>query len=609
MVSVFLNLGGGAFGPAAGYSAGAVHSIAVADFNGDGKADLAVADLDSLNLCVLAGKGDGTFASPVNYAAGDLPQAIAVGDFNGDGRADLAVAMASGSAGVFLSEQTVTATATGVTVLGAGTQNVSASQAGDGNYRPSTSNPIALAGSGISTTLSVSAMPNSVRYGQSHHVVAAISPANAIGISAAEFTALLDGSKVLTLTASGGNLFQITGAALTDLTVGPHMIAVNFAGSSAYLASSATVPLEVTPALPTIIWNPPSSISYGTSLSGLLNATAQSGTVTVPGTFAYTATPSGGTATPVIGATVLLPGTYTLTANFTPTDTTTYQSASASVSLTVGKGVPTVTLVSTSNSVLLANSVTFTATVTPPTSVAPTGSLNFYDGQTLLTTVQLTQGGGSCTTASLALGAHTITAVYSGDANFSSATSPPLTETVEDFTLSVLIPNGQPTSPTVVPGETVNFTIQASTTLGSYFPAAVAFTLSGLPAGATATLTPQSLGAGAGTTNVTLSIHLANQILPSLAGFPWGGRLALAMMGGMILLPFGVKVRKSPRPWRRTLGIGLLLLASALAAGGLTGCGASGTGYFGQRAQNYAVTVTATSGNLSHTTTVNFTLE
>jgi hypothetical protein len=609
VVSVLLNQGGGNFGLAAGYSVGAANSIAVADFNGDGRADLVVGDVEGRNLIVLAGKGDGAFANPVNYAAGDLPQAIAVGDFNGDGRADLAVAMSSGSAAVFLSEQTVTATATGISVLGAGTQDVSASHAGDENYSPSTSNPVALAGSGISTTLSVSSMPSSVKYGQSHHVVAAISPADAIGITAVEFTALLDGSKVLTLTASGGNLFQITGAALANLSVGSHMVTVNFAGSSVYLASSATVPLVVTAVLPTIIWSPPTSIAYGTSLSGILSATAQNGTVTVPGTFAYTATPSGGTPTPVIGATVLLPGTYTLTANFTPTDTTAYQSASASVSLTVGKAAPTAAVVSSSNSVLLTNPVTFTATVTSPTSTAPTGSLNFYDGQTLLTSVPLTQGGGAYTTASLALGAHTITVVYSGDANFSSATSPPLTQTVEDFTLSVLIPTGQPTSPTVLPGGTLNFTIQASTTLGSYFPSAVTFALSGVPGGATATLTPQSLAAGAGSTNVSLSIHLANKILSSMPGFPGEGRLALAMMGGMILLPFGVKVRRSARTWRRSLGIGLLLLAPALAAVGLTGCGASGTGYFAQKVQNYAVTVTATSGNLSHTTTVNFTLE
>ena len=67
-------------------------SVAVGDFNGDGKADLAVANCDSNNVSVLLGNGNGTFQAAVNYAAGTYPSSVAVGDFNGDGKADLAVA-------------------------------------------------------------------------------------------------------------------------------------------------------------------------------------------------------------------------------------------------------------------------------------------------------------------------------------------------------------------------------------------------------------------------------------------------------------------------------------------------------------------------------------
>ena len=62
------------------------------DWNGDGKADLAVANADSNNVSILLGKGDGTFLAAVNYAAGKGPTSVTAGDWNGDGKLDLAVA-------------------------------------------------------------------------------------------------------------------------------------------------------------------------------------------------------------------------------------------------------------------------------------------------------------------------------------------------------------------------------------------------------------------------------------------------------------------------------------------------------------------------------------
>ena len=67
-------------------------SVAVGDFNRDGKPDLAVANLGSANVSVLLGYGNGVFGSTVNIAVGSNPRAVALGDFNGDGKTDLAVA-------------------------------------------------------------------------------------------------------------------------------------------------------------------------------------------------------------------------------------------------------------------------------------------------------------------------------------------------------------------------------------------------------------------------------------------------------------------------------------------------------------------------------------
>jgi len=73
-------------------------SFAVADFNGDGKQDLAVSAVDSSNLSIFPGNGAGAFGSPILVPAGKNPGEIGAGDFNGDGKPDLAVFVKRGLA-------------------------------------------------------------------------------------------------------------------------------------------------------------------------------------------------------------------------------------------------------------------------------------------------------------------------------------------------------------------------------------------------------------------------------------------------------------------------------------------------------------------------------
>jgi hypothetical protein len=90
---VLLNNGTGTFATAVNYVTGqSPRSIIIAELNGDGRLDLAVANGTSDNVSVLLNNGGGTFAAPVNYAAGITPGSIATGDLNGDGISDLAVA-------------------------------------------------------------------------------------------------------------------------------------------------------------------------------------------------------------------------------------------------------------------------------------------------------------------------------------------------------------------------------------------------------------------------------------------------------------------------------------------------------------------------------------
>lgn len=67
-------------------------ATAIEDFNGDAKADLAVAAEFTDEVLIHLGDGAGGFAEATEFDAGDAPQSIAVGDMNNDGKADVVTA-------------------------------------------------------------------------------------------------------------------------------------------------------------------------------------------------------------------------------------------------------------------------------------------------------------------------------------------------------------------------------------------------------------------------------------------------------------------------------------------------------------------------------------
>jgi len=90
-VSVLLGTGNGTFNTATTFTVGGYpHSLTSADFNGDGNADLATSNQWSTGVTLLFGNGAGGFTNGSNFPAGMLPLDIIHADFNGDGKADLA---------------------------------------------------------------------------------------------------------------------------------------------------------------------------------------------------------------------------------------------------------------------------------------------------------------------------------------------------------------------------------------------------------------------------------------------------------------------------------------------------------------------------------------
>jgi len=286
----------------------------------------------------------------------------------------------------------------------------------------------------------------------------------------------------------------------------------------------------------------------------------------------------------------------------------TYATQTIALSGTATQATPMNTLVSSAGNVFVSNPVTFTASLTSSAGT-PTGTVSFYDGTTLLGTQALAAGSAAYTTSALAAGAHSITAAYSGDGNFAAVTSSAISEIVEDFTVGTA--GGGSTSATASPGGKAVYTLAMTPPNGLTFPAPITFSITGLPTGATATFSPTSIAAGAGATNVTLTVQLPSsaELRPAKGLFGIGGPV---LSLGLILLPFlggRRRVRLSRMScWMLAGGGSLMLLVSSAGCGGGGGSSGGGGGS-GTQPQSYALTVTATSGSLVHTTNLTLTVE
>ncbi len=431
-----------------------------------------------------------------------------------------------------------------------------------------------------------------------------------------------------------GSVGGTTATLSTVLPGGTQTLCVQWTPSSEFTSEYTSASLcenIVVNADPTSVsYSPASPIINPAALGAAqFNASAYAGetNISADGTFIYYVGLVGGT---VATTSTVLPvgNNQQLCVQWTPNSTyaTDYNSSSACASVNDINTQPTTTTLSSNvNPAFLGTLVTLTATVTPTTGIiTPTGSVTFLDGSNIIGIVALSGGTAKLSTTSYTVGSHSITASYPGDANDLPSTSAPLVEQIEDFTL-VATP---PTTATIVPGASVSFNFTLSPVApATTLPATVTVSVAGLPGGATYTLTPSTISAGQGSTNLVLKIVTLNT---NLAGLNQPGvnnrgnpktdlaQAAKSKPGlypylpfatlALLLMPMAGRLRRAGKRMRSMFFV-LLLVASLAATAAISGCGNLASGYFGQLPVTSTITVTANSGSLNHSTAVSLTVE
>jgi subtilase family serine protease len=168
----------------------------------------------------------------------------------------------------------------------------------------------------------------------------------------------------------------------------------------------------------------------------------------------------------------------------------------------------TTTVTSNLNPANYGAAVTFTATVTTTGSSAPSGTVTFNNGTTSIGTSTLSSSSpyqATLTTSSLPAGnPDSITAVYGGDANNATSTSPVLSQVVVAPTFTLSTPTA-PSPTSILSGESTTSTFKVTPGAGTFY-AAVTFACNGLP-DATVTCSASPIAAGAtGVQTVTVTI-------------------------------------------------------------------------------------------------------
>lgn len=320
--------------------------------------------------------------------------------------------------------------------LSLGNHAINATYSGDGNFN-SSSGGLTQAVEGGTTTSVTSSLNPSV-FGEAVKFTATVHHVNP-GTPTGTITFKNGGTPLGPGVPISGGVAALTTSALA---AGTHSITAVYSGDTHFLPGTS-------PALSQTVKKASTKTTLTSSVNPSVSGQVVKFTVTVTALSPGSGTPTGtvtfknggiqlGSPQPLVGGKATLStsgltvGTHSITAAYSGNVDFLTSTSPAALSQTVHKAATTTTLTSSPNSSHLGQTVTFTATVVvvAPGSGTPTGTVTLKDGATPLGPGTLINGKVTFTTSLLALGSHSMTAVYGGGPNDLGSTSPVHTQKV-----------------------------------------------------------------------------------------------------------------------------------------------------------------------------------
>jgi hypothetical protein len=342
-----------------------------------------------------------------------------------------------------------------VTYPGVGIHAITALYSGDPNFAASTSAVLTQAVNQGATTTVVTSSVNPSVSGQSLAYTATVSASPPATGTPSGTAAFMDGVANIPSCVAQPVIGGMATCAVTYPGAGTHAITAVYGGDVDFLASTSPILTQsvnqgATTTVVTSSVNPSvsgQSLTYTATVSpsppaaGSPSGTAtfMDGAVNIPGCVAQ----------PVVAGMATCPvtypgvGTHAITAVYSG-DPNFAASTSAVLTQAVNQASTATVLTSSANPSVSGQTVTYTATVSAvaPGAGTPTGTVDFQDGGVTITgcvAQPLVAGSASCVVTNPTLGAHSITAVYSGNVDFSGSTSPTLTQWVTQGALSASV--------------------------------------------------------------------------------------------------------------------------------------------------------------------------